>query len=173
MVGKLKVRGKRVDQLASPLVFARRTAELETLEESFGKLTTTRLRARPLVHALPLPLRKTLGHHTTKREPGVMWESALDLVASELWKTEAVAADVFQKDFVLQTGELVLVATLTIALLELAEAGNNVVAALLWRSSDLPLYIHLSSSSGVLFCILSFHVFFKSVLDFMHNNICA
>jgi len=41
MLGKLKVRGKRVNQLATPLILARRTTELETLEESLGKLTTT------------------------------------------------------------------------------------------------------------------------------------
>ena len=172
MVRKLKVRGKRVDQVASPLLVARRTAKLETLEESFGKLTTSRLRARPLVHALALPLCKTLGHHTTKREPRIMWVSALDLVASELWETEAVAADVLQKNFVLQTCELMLVATLTIALLELTEPWDNVVAAILWHSSDLPLYIHLPSSSTVLLCIFSFHVFFNFFLDSMHN-ICA
>ena len=153
MVWKLKVRGKRVDQVASPLLLARRTTKLETLEESFGKLTTSRLRARPLVHALALPLRKTLGHHTTKREPRIMWVSALDLVASELWETEAIAADVLQKNFVLQTRELVLVATLTIALLELTEPWDNVVAAILWHSLDLPFHVHFSSWSIIICCV--------------------
>ena len=172
MIGELKVGGERVNQLASSLVVARQAAELETLEESLGKLTTARLRARTLVHALVPPLCETLGHHSTKRDPGVMRVAALHLVAGELWKSEAVAADVLQKDFVLQTRELVLVPTLTVALLELAEPRDNVVAAILWHSSDLPLHIHVSSSSVVFLCIFSFHVFFKFFLAFMHN-ICA
>ena len=101
MVWKLEVGWERVDQLASSLVVARQAAELETLEESLGKLTTARLRARTLVHALVPPLCETLGHHSTKRDPGVMRVAALHLVAGELWKSEAVAADVLQKGFVL------------------------------------------------------------------------
>ena len=131
MLGELEVGGERVNQLAPSLVVARQPAKLETLEESLGKLTTARLRARTLVHTLVPPLCETVGQHSTKRDPRVMWVSALDLVAGELGKTEAVAADVLQKGFVLQTCELVLVAALAVALLELAEPRDNVVAAVL------------------------------------------
>ena len=131
MFGELEVGGERVNQLASSLVLARQPAKLETLEESLGKLTTARLRARTLVHTLVPPLCEAVGQHSTKGDPRVMWVSALDLVAGELGKTEAVAADVLQKGFVLQTCELVLVAALAIALLELAEPRDNVVAAVL------------------------------------------
>lgn len=82
-----------------------------------------------------------------------MGVATLGLVASELGEAEAVAAHVLDEDLVLEARELVLVAALAVALLELAEPGQHVVVAVLRHSLDLPFHVHLSSRSIIICCV--------------------